>query len=87
MVFVRKAGEFVKRTKPITFTVADRPGLACEVIEALWSRNVAIRAFRMNFRRGRVEFKLKIDKLEAARRVFAENGWIANKDSKRGKID
>ncbi len=78
----------MKRMKPITFTIADRPGLACEVIEALWSKNVAIRALRMNFRHGRVQFHLKVDKLEVARRVFAENGWIAKKNgSKRGETD
>lgn len=68
------------RAKQFTLTVPDRPGMLGEVAGALGEKKVNIVGMAAATQSGSGMVWLVVDKMPAARRVFAQHGWKATED-------
>ena len=66
--------------KRIQFEVrlTNHPGVLGEVASALWTKGIAIQAFRIEIGEGKAPIHLVVNNPAAARKVFAEHDWKAS---------
>lgn len=68
------------RAKQFTLMVPDRPGMLGEIAAALGEKKVNIVGIAAATQSGAGMVWLVVDKMPAARRVFAQHGWKATEE-------
>jgi hypothetical protein len=68
------------KVKQLTVWVENRPGMLGEVGSALGIKQVNILAFMATVAERQGIIRMIVDKRAAAKRVFAEHGWVATEE-------
>jgi hypothetical protein len=68
------------KAKQLTVSVENRPGMLGEVGSALGAKQVNIVAFMATVADNQGIIRMIVDKRAAAKRVFAEHGWVTTEE-------